>query len=236
MKIMKIEKRIFWILALCVGYSLSTLADNEINIEQTGDNLDLQIDQIGSSNIVQMLDNNSYINSSSLDIWIVQYNFGYENKIAIDEISGTGNDIKLAQGAGWDSDGWSTDGYESGGHYIEMDLYGNNNEIQWHQTNQTGSTDGHNFNLHIAGSDNSVIGRQQSDGVKEMELTIYNSFNDVLLRQKGSNATHSADIVLDGLYGTDFTLRQMGSTTQSYSISVDCLNPAGCSYNVQQGN
>ena len=233
---MKIEKRIFWILALCVGYSLTALADNEINIEQTGDNLDLQIDQIGSSNIVQMLDNNSYINSSSLDIWIVQYNFGYENKIAIDEISGTGNSIKLAQGAGWDSDGWTTDGYESGGHYIEMDLYGNNNEIQWHQTNQTGSTDGHNFNLHIAGSDNSVIGRQQSDGVKEMELTIYNSFNDVLLRQKGSNATHSADIVLDGLYGTDFTLRQMGSTTQSYSISVDCLNPAGCSYNVQQGN
>ena len=233
---MKIEKRIFWILALCVGYSLAALADNEINIEQTGDNLDLQIDQIGSSNIVQMLDNNSYINSSSLDIWIVQYNFGYENKIAIDEISGTGNDIKLAQGAGWDSDGWTTDGYESGGHYIEMDLYGNNNEIQWHQTNQTGSTDGHNFNLHIAGSDNSVIGRQQSDGVKEMELTIYNSFNDVLLRQKGNNATHSADIVLDGLYGTDFTLKQLGSTTQSYSISVDCLNPAGCSYNVQQGN
>tara|TARA_R100000231_G_scaffold58118_1_gene48021 strand:+ start:792 stop:1502 length:711 start_codon:yes stop_codon:yes gene_type:complete len=236
MKIMKIEKRIFWILALCVGYSLTALADNEINIEQTGDNLDLQIDQIGSSNIVQMLDNNSYINSSSLDIWIVQYNFGYENKIAIDEISGTGNSIKLAQGAGWDSDGWTTDGYESGGHYIEMDLYGNNNEIQWHQTNQTGSTDGHNFNLHIAGSDNSVIGRQQSDGVKEMELTIYNSFNDVLLRQKGNNATHSADIVLDGLYGTDFTLKQLGSTTQSYSISVDCLNPAGCSYNVQQGN
>ena len=227
-------KNLFTILLLL--FVTDAFADNEINIEQTGDNLDLKIDQIGSSNIVQMLDNNSYINSSSLDIWIVQYNFGYENKIAIDEISGTGNNIKLAQGAGWDSDGWTTDGYESGGHYIEMDLYGNNNEIQWHQTNQTGSTDGHNFNLHIAGSDNSIIGRQQSDGVKEMELTIYNSFNDVLLRQKGNNATHSADIVLDGLYGTDFTLKQLGSTTQSYSISVDCLNPAGCSYNVQQGN
>ena len=227
-------KNLFTILLLL--FVTDAFADNEINIEQTGDNLDLKIDQIGSSNIIQMLDNNSYINSSSLDIWIVQYNFGYENKIAIDEISGTGNNIKLAQGAGWDSDGWTTDGYESGGHYIEMDLYGNNNEIQWHQTNQTGSTDGHNFNLHIAGSDNSVIGRQQSDGVKEMELTIYNSFNDVLLRQKGNNATHSADIILDGLYGTDFTLKQLGSTTQSYSISIDCLNPAGCSYNVQQGN
>ena len=227
-------KNLFTILLLL--FVTDAFADNEINIEQTGDNLDLKIDQIGSSNIIQMLDNNSYINSSSLDIWIVQYNFGYENKIAIDEISGTGNDIKLAQGAAWDSDGWTYDGYESGGHYIEMDLYGNNNEIQWHQTNQTGSTDGHNFNLHIAGSDNSIIGRQQSDGVKEMELTIYNSFNDVLLRQKGNNATHSADIILDGLYGTDFTLKQLGSTTQSYSISIDCLNPAGCSYNVQQGN
>ena len=227
-------KNLFTILLLL--FVTDAFADNEINIEQTGDNLDLKIDQIGSSNIIQMLDNNSYINSSSLDIWIVQYNFGYENKIAIDEISGTGNNIKLAQGAGWDSDGWTTDGYESGGHYIEMDLYGNNNEIQWHQTNQTGSTDGHNFNLHIAGSDNSISGRQQSDGVKDMELTIYNSFNNVSLRQKGNNATHSADIILDGLYGTDFTLKQLGSTTQSYSISIDCLNPAGCSYNVQQGN
>ena len=227
-------KNLFTILLLL--FVTDSFADNEINIEQTGDNLDLKIDQIGSSNIIQMLDNNSYINSSSLDIWIVQYNFGYENKIAIDEISGTGNNIKLAQGAAWDSDSWSTDGYESGGHYIEMDLYGNNNEIQWHQTNQTGSNDGHNFNLHIAGSDNSILGRQQSDGVKDMELTIYNSFNDVLLRQKGNNATHSADIILDGLYGTDFTLKQMGSTSQSYSISIDCLNPAGCYYNVQQGN
>ena len=227
-------KNLFTILLLL--FVTDSFADNEINIEQTGDNFDLKIDQIGSSNIIQMLDNNSYINSSSLDIWIVQYNFGYENKIAIDEISGTGNNIKLAQGAAWDSDSWSTDGYESGGHYIEMDLYGNNNEIQWHQTNQTGSNDGHNFNLHIAGSDNSILGRQQSDGVKDMELTIYNSFNDVLLRQKGNNATHSADIILDGLYGTDFTLKQMGSTSQSYSISIDCLNPAGCYYNVQQGN
>ena len=96
-------KNLFTILLLL--FVTDTFADNEINIEQTGDNLDLKLDQIGSSNIIQMLDNNSYINSSSLDIWIVQYNFGYENKIAIDEISGTGNDIKLAQGVAWDSDG-----------------------------------------------------------------------------------------------------------------------------------
>ena len=34
MKIATVEKRIFWILALCLGWSLTVLADNEITIEQ----------------------------------------------------------------------------------------------------------------------------------------------------------------------------------------------------------
>lgn len=239
LKIAKIEKRIFWILAICWAFSLTALADNEISIEQTGDNLDLEILQVGADNIIKMKDNDSYINMSSLDIWMIQHNIGgNENQIVIDEMSGTGNEFKLGQGVAWDNStaGWNYDGYEAGGHYMEIDLYGNNNEIEWHQTNQSGATDGHNFYLHVAGSDNSVDGRQQSSGVKDMELTLYNSYNNVQLRQKGANATHTADIVLDGLYGTDFILRQLGTTSQSYSISVDCLNPAGCSYNVQQGN
>ena len=182
MKLMKIEKRIFWILALCMGYSLAALADNEINIEQTGDNLDLEILQVGADNIIKMKDNDSYINMSSLDIWMIQYNIGgNENQIVIDEMSGSGNDIKLAQGVAWDSSttGWNYDGFEGGGHYMEIDLYGNNNEIEWHQTNQSGALDGHNFYLHVAGSDNSIDGRQQSSGAKDMELTLYNSYNNV---------------------------------------------------------
>jgi len=213
-------------------------ADNQITIEQTGDNLDLQIDQFGADNVIKMQDANSYINMSTLNFWLVQYNEGgNQNQIVIDEMSGSGNEVKLAQGVAWDNStvGWNYDGAEGGGHYMEIDLYGNDNFVEWHQTNQSNASDGHNFYLHIAGSDNSVDGRQQSSGVKDMELTLYNSDNTVQLRQKGANATHTADIVLDGLYGTNFTLRQLGTTSQSYSISVDCLNPAGCSYDVQQG-
>ena len=36
-----------------------TFADNEITIEQAGDNLDLQIDQFGADNVIQMQDSNS---------------------------------------------------------------------------------------------------------------------------------------------------------------------------------
>ena len=211
--------------------------DNVIAIEQTGNNLNLNITQVGYGNTVEMLDGDSYINASSLNFQIVQYNFANgENQIIIDEVSGTGNTIKFGQGVAWQSDGsYTYDGSEGAGHYIEMDLYGNDNAITWHQTNQ-GSTTGHEFNLHLAGSDNTVHGRQQGNGGKELNLTIYNSDNDVTLRQKGTWAEHTANITLDGIYGTDLILRQMGSTTQSYSLSIDCMTVGGCSATVEQGN
>lgn len=213
------------------------LADNVITMEQTGDNLDLEIQQYGSDNQVKMLDQYSYINASSLDLLVVQYNTaGNDNTIAFDEISGTGNEFKLGQGVAFDNStqGWNYDGYESGGHYMEIDLYGNDNYVEWHQTNQSGTNDGHDLNLHIAGSDNWIDGRQQSSGVKTAEITMYNSDNSLTFRQKGTNATHTANITLDGTYGTDVIFKQLGTSSYSYGISVDCYTVGGCSLNVTQ--
>ena len=39
-------------------------ADNEITIEQAGDNLDLQIDQFGADNVIKMQDANAAISDS----------------------------------------------------------------------------------------------------------------------------------------------------------------------------
>ncbi|MGA1048817.1 MAG: hypothetical protein ACO3UU_12480, partial [Minisyncoccia bacterium] len=161
-------------------------ADNEITIEQTGDNLNLTIEQVGANNIIKMQDVYSYINASSLDLFLVQYNdTNTSNQIVIDEMSGSGNIVRLAQGASWSdatSSTYSYDGLEGGGHYIEMDLYGNNNHLQGHQTNQGGTT-GHDFNFHLAGNNNDIWFRQQHDGGKYIDLVIYNSDNDVTLRQ-----------------------------------------------------
>ena len=212
--------------------------DNVIAIEQSGDNLSLEIEQVGYNNQIGMLDSASYINNApNLDIHIVQYNFTNNiNKILFDEVSGSNNTFKLGQGVAWQNDGsYTYDGAEGGGHYMEIDLYGDNNSLKWHQTNQSGATDGHDFNFHLAGDWNEINGRQQSSGVKDMDLTIYNDDNLVTLRQKGANTSHTANITLDGTYGTDLTLIQLGTTAQSYSLSQTCYTVGGCTVSVTQG-
>lgn len=214
--------------------------DNVISLEQSGDNLALGVDQIGYNNQIVMKDNNSYINSSNLNMYLVQVNYSAgQNKITFDEVSGSGNQMKLAQGASWntlDSDTdltWWADGYEGGGHEIDITLYGDNNDMAVQQTNQ-GSTTGHSFDLHLAGDDNKVQVKQQSDGAKNLNLTIYNDYNDVFVRQKGNNTSHTATITLDGLYGTDLILKQMSTTSQTYNLSQTCMTVGGCAVNVLQ--
>jgi len=234
---------LFWpilILGLLVSPLLANADDNVISIEQSGNNLQLGIDQIGYNNKVEMKDSNSYITATNLSMYLVQVNDSDGiNQILFNEFSGTDNQIKLAQGVAWntlDSDTdltWWADGYEGGGHEIDITLYGDNNDMAVQQTNQ-GSTTGHSFDLHLAGDDNKVQVKQQSDGDKNLNLTIYNDYNDVFVRQKGNNASHNADITLDGLYGTNLTLKQMSTTNQTYSISVDCMTVGGCSTSVTQ--
>ena len=231
----KIQLTIIGVLCIPMTYA----DDNVISLEQSGDNFSLEVEQVGYNNEVGMLDSNSYINNApSLDIQIVQYNFtGLTNKIFFDEVSGSNNTFKLGQGVAWESDGsYTYDGEEAGGHYMEIDLYGDNNSLKWHQTNQTNATDGHDFNFHLAGDWNDINGRQQSSGSKTMNLTIYNDDNTVTMRQRGENTWHTATVTLDGIYGTDLTLKQLGTTAQSYTLSQSCYTVGGCSINVQQGN
>lgn len=214
--------------------------DNIISVEQSGDNLALGIDQIGYNNQILMKDDNSYITSSSLSMYLVQHNDSNSiNKIIFDEVSGSGNQMKLAQGVAWntlDSEtdlSWWADGYEGGGHEIDITLYGDDNDMAVQQTNQ-GSTTGHSFDLHLAGDGNKVQVKQQSDGAKNLNLTIYNDYNDVFVRQKGNNSSHNANITLDGLYGTDLTLIQMSPTNQTYTLTQNCMTVGGCAVNVLQ--
>lgn len=218
--------------------------DNSINIEQSGDNLLLGIEQQGHSNEIKMLDSNSYITASSLSLYLVQINSNPNanpNTIIFDEVTGTGNQIKLCQGCDWDvldsntNLDWIYDSSEGGGHEIDITMYGDYNTLAVQQTNQSASTDGHDFDLHLAGDYNDVQIKQQNDGEKNIDLTIYNDYNDVFIRQKGNGATHTASITLDGLYGTDLTLKQFGTTTQSYSLTQNCITVGGCTISVQQG-
>jgi len=214
--------------------------DNVISLEQSGDNLALGVDQIGYNNKVIMLDNQSYINSTSLSMYLVQHNDSNGiNKIIYDEMSGHNNKMKLAQGVAWNNPSsetdlyWNHDGSEGGGHEMNIILYGDNNNMAGSQTNQ-GSTSGHSFDLHLSGDDNEVIFKQQSDGEKTIDLTIYNDNNEVFIRQHGNGATHTANIEIDGSYATDLDIKQLGTTTQTYNLMQYCINPAGCMVSIIQ--
>ncbi len=237
-------KKTFIVGAFILISGLTFADDNVISIEQSGDNFQLGIEQIGYDNEIKMLDADSYMTAGSLGMYLVQFNTHAStlaNLITFDEISGTGNKMKLGQGISWnalDSEtnlDWNHDGDEGGGHNIDITMYGDYNKLAVQQTNQWNATDGHNFDLHLAGDHNEVQIKQQGKASKTTNLTIYNDYNDVYIRQKGTNATHTANITLDGLYGTDLTLLQFGTSgTQSYTISVDCMTVGGCSTSVTQ--
>lgn len=225
------------IILLVLLWASPVYGDNEISLTQSGTNFSLGIEQVGSNNVVEA----SNINTTYSGYLFIQYNedTSTQNKITVDEMSGSGNGVKVCQGCAFDypesytnHDYWY-DNWEGGGHTVDLTMYGDNNGVSVQQTNQ-GSTDGHSMDLHLTGDDNEVTTIQQHDGAKDIDLTIYNDENDVFIRQKGSGGNHTANVTLDGTYGTDLTLKQFGDVTKSYTLQQNCLTVGGCSVTITQ--
>jgi len=185
-------------------------------------------------------DNEIFIDQTGNNFAILGVQYGDNNTIIIDG-TGDNNGIKLCQGCAFDypesytnHDHW-TDDWESGGHTMDLTISGSGNGISAQQTNQgNAGNNAHSYELNLSGDYNEVATIQQHDGAKTIDLTIYNDDNDVLIRQKGNGANHNATVELDGTYGTDLTLKQFGAITQTYSLTQNCLNPSGCSISVTQ--
>ena len=215
--------------------------DNVINVPNiSGNDITIKIEQVGINNTIQCYNTSScYTDLPDGELNLVQYNdSGTENKIEIWHLDGQDNIVRWGQGVAWSnatSDSYSYDGTEGGGHYSRLDVHGDYNHLQGHQTNQV-STSGHTFTSLILSDNNDVWVRQQHDGGKTINLTTYADGNDITLRQKGSWAQHTATITLDGTYATTLNLLQQGTTTQSYSLSQTCYTVGGCSVSVTQGN
>ncbi len=231
------DETILYFLSACLlgAYIMTSSfakADNEIFIDQSGNNFAIGVEQIGANN-------NATVNAdgTTQQLLIVQYD---ENNDVTVDATGDNNGIKLCQGCAFDypesytnHDYWY-DNWEDGGHSIDITVTGSGNGISAQQTNQGGAGDnGHSYDLNLTGDDNEVTTIQQHDGGKTINLTIYNDDNDVFVRQKGSGATHTATIELDGTYGTDLTLKQFNSTA-TYSLTQNCVTVGGCSISVTQ--
>ena len=217
---------------MCISFK--SYGDNKIDITQSGASLTFNVEQIGANNEIKMFSGSSYFTGASWDVHFHQQNVGSQNTININEISGSNNTLRHGQGASLTDKtdtSFTYDGVGNGGHTARYEIYGNNNDVVGYQ--ESDGSGSHTYHLHMAGSGNDIWTSQKDDSNKTINLTVYNSDNTASIDQLG-DASHSANVTLDGTYGTNFSLTQQGTTAQSYTISQLCQNAAGCSISVTQ--
>lgn len=228
-----------------------------LTVDQIGtDNLvDFSFDH--QNNTVDLLQsgNNNYFGYT--DAWGSGYSWG-------GDIDGLDNDIEVRQkcsagtcndndfqlhvwgdsntvvfGQGYENNNsltpsWSYDGTEPGGNFVRLDIHGDNNTFTGSQK-QDSSSITHDIIANIYGDDNDVYVKQMQNGNKDLTLTINNDGNEASIVQKKAGA-HNATITLSGTYGTNLNLTQTGDTTQTYTLTQNCITVGGCSVTVTQGN
>ena len=215
-------------------------ADNEITIDQSGDNFDLNISQKGYSNVIKRWrswDEGITGANNTLDIRQHKTHGGSsdQNVMEIRQINGTGNTLKLAQGWQIGTNGnFSIDNQEYGDTFAHINITGDYNDVMMTQRTNSSSS-GHQYWLHVEGDNNDIYTVQREGGSQYINLDIYNDGNDIDLRQT-NNGDHYMSVILRGTEPTDISVYQNGWNNKSYSITNFCYTAGGCNISVTQGN
>ena len=215
-------------------------ADNEITIDQSGDNFDLNISQKGYSNVIKRWRSwDEGITGANNTFDIRQHkthgSSSDQNVLELRQINGTGNTIKLAQGWQIGTNGnFSIDNSEYGDTFAHINITGDYNDVMMTQRTNSSSS-GHQYWLHVEGDNNDIYTVQREGGSQYINLDIYNDGNDVDLRQTNAG-DHYMSVILRGTQPTDISVIQNGWNNKSYSITNYCYTAGGCSISVTQGN
>ena len=215
-------------------------ADNEITIEQSGDNFDLNISQKGYSNVIKRWRSwDEGITGANNTFDIRQHkthgSSSDQNVLELRQINGTGNTLKLAQGWQIGTNGnFGIDNSEYGDTFAHINITGDYNDVMMTQRTNSSSS-GHQYWLHVEGDNNDIYTVQREGGSQYINLDIYNDGNDVDLRQTNAG-DHYMSVILRGTQPTDISVIQNGWNNKSYSITNYCYTTGGCSISVTQGN
>ena len=215
-------------------------ADNEITIDQSGDNLDLYIEQKGYSNVIKRWRSwDEGITGANNTFDIRQHkthgSSSDQNVLELRQINGTGNTLKLAQGWQIGTNGnFGIDNSEYGDTFAHINITGDYNDVMMTQRTNSSSS-GHQYWLHVEGDNNDIYTVQREGGSQYINLDIYNDGNDVDLRQTNAG-DHYMSVILRGTQPTDISVIQNGWNNKSYSITNYCYTTGGCSISVTQGN
>jgi hypothetical protein len=219
-----------------------THSGNGIYIDQVGDNNDLDVVQDGNDNLIAGV---SSTTNSLIDADITGNNNTTtlkqkgNNNVMLFDITGNTNTTTVDQG--------STSGADD--NRVEFDINGDTNTTSITQNHNNGvGTNGHFLELDLDGDNNNVLTSQLNDGDKKAFISVQGDDNDIDLYQQGagshyveievgSNQTvditqdgsgnHNASISMSG-FDAGLDLTQDSSTDQTYSLSQNCNNANGC--------
>jgi hypothetical protein len=236
------------LITILLFFSLSSIAyaDNIVLITQIGDNLDVNISQIGENNTI------------TKNIWTVSYDLqGDDNEFDLRQKNTTnnsqvnymgfhvvGNDNIVRVGHGYAdygslasaaSQAWDTDNSEGGGNTAMIDIHGDNNILNVGQRNGSqGNYDGHDVTAYIYGDDNTARTVQVHDGAKDLTLTLIGDDHTIYTEQRGHGDHNMTVHLTNGSGPYSAFIKQNSSTTQNYTMTGTCNTSGGCSISVTQ--
>lgn len=230
----------YWILpwGACILMVMPAYGDdNQITIKQEGNNFELDVTQIGYSNIVKMWRTTEWIDGVDNTVIIKQAkdrgSSADQNVIEIRRVWGDGNTLKLGQGYHVNTSGnFSIDYEEHGDTFAHINVTGDDNTVLMTQRTNSSSS-GHKYWLHVEGDDNDIFTVQREGGSQYINLDIYTDGNDVDLIQK-NDGDHYMSVILRGTEPTDIDVTQNSINNQSYSITNYCYTVGGCTISVSQ--
>jgi hypothetical protein len=218
---------------------------NGIYIQQSGDNLDLDIQQHGDDNLVAGTSTTSQSISDAVvsgDYNTVNITQGTatnnsNNNVLLFGINGDHNTMTVSQGdASGDTGGHRatidiTGGYNTigltqynlgfgNGQFADINVNGNSNTVSSTQR----ETDKMLF-VDVNGNSNSITTDQKDSGEHFLDITVTNN-QTVDVTQQGTG-DHAATINLSG-YSSTLQLNQNSSTDQNYILNQNCLTVSGC--------
>ena len=237
------------LITMLLFFSLSSIAyaDNIVSITQIGDDLDVNISQIGENNTI------------TKNIWTVSYDWqGDDNEFDLRQknttnnsqvnyqgfhVVGDDNTVRVGQGyadygsvATAANQDWDTDNWEGGGNTVMIDIHGNDNILNIGQRNGSqGNYDGHDVTAYIYGDDNTARAVQVHDGAKDLTLTLIGDDHTVYAEQRGTGDHNMTVHLTNGSAPYSAFLKQNSNTTQNYTLTGTCNTGGGCSISVTQG-
>jgi len=203
---------------------------NEIYITQTGNDLNLEIQQRSKDNYVSL---NSTGDNNDIT---VRQGMHDDGTIDIDETGGH-EAYWTITGSNNDLGSYQTDTNRSNGgaaHHLANIVNGDGNTVEHIQMGKQG----HDGFVEIDGDDNTVDLYQRSNGgQKWADVVLTGDGHSVDVMQRGTEYASAAIDLTNGGGSYDLTLTQNVSTTSGfYSITGTCYTTTGCAVTVNGNN